>query len=251
MEPTIDDATTTHNNDNGRNTNSGYRTSYTSSRASTTSSTKEDLAIRKAAEQQEGQENYDDFELEEDIFSLWLVSGIKSCSFWYCFAVFFTQVTILVLLNGDVLRDEDRPEWEKDDNITNIPLEVHWTVSFSQFLALIIAAVSQDDVLKSIDAVISVKYDPILIQEAGVPNVTLFRWRLFNSLRWVEGMMTLLVTLVIVLQVSANFLLRTRMELVVIEALQYIIHCWLTRSTNHFSAYVLLLHSSVFYFIIN
>jgi hypothetical protein len=150
----------------------------------------------------EDDEDGDYFELEEDIFSLLFVAEVKSITMLYGLSVFVVQVTILFLMYTDLLKDDHRnSRFEKDDNKFNIPVNVDPSVAVSQFLALIIAVVSQADVLMSIDAIFAVRYDRQVVVNSGLPHATLFRWRLYNGLRWLEGTMTLLVSLVIVVQV--------------------------------------------------
>jgi hypothetical protein len=144
----------------------------------------------------------DDFELEQDIFRI--VAEHKSICFVYCSGVFVVQVMILLLMWSDLIKDDDRALFEQDDNRWNIPVAVDTNVAVVQFLALVIAMVSQDDVLTSIDALISVIYNRRIVEDVGIPHASLFRWRFFNMLRWTEGMMTLLLSLLIVIQVSSK-----------------------------------------------
>jgi hypothetical protein len=154
-------------------------------------------------EDDEDDHENDDFNLEEDIFSLWFVSECKSICFVYCLFVFFVQVMILILMWSDMVKDDDRTSFEQDDNRWNIPVAVDTNVAMAQFLALIIVVVSQEDVLGSLDALISARYNrQVVVDNVGIPHASLFRWRFFNILRWIEGMMTLLLSLLIVIQVS-------------------------------------------------
>lgn len=162
---------------------------------------KESLQGMEMAPKDDDDDDDDDFNLEEDIFSLWFVSECKSMCCVYCFGVFFTQVMILLLMWSDMVKDDDRTIFEQDDNRWNIPVAVDTNVAMAQFLALIIVVVSQEDVLGSLDALISASYNRQVVEDAGIPHASLFRWRLFNILRWVEGMMTLLLSLLIVIQV--------------------------------------------------
>jgi hypothetical protein len=142
------------------------------------------------ADTDDADDDADYFELEEDIFSLLFVSEVKSMCKLFSLCVFVVQVVILFLTYNDLMRDDDRNDKlePQDDNPFNIPISVKSTsVAVSQFLALIIAVVSQQDVLVSIDALFAVKYDRHVVVHAGLPHATLFRWRLYNTLRWIEG----------------------------------------------------------------
>jgi hypothetical protein len=127
----------------------------------------------------------------------------------YGFIVFLVQFAIMVLLVTDLTKfnatyngHEMEVEGEESDNPWNIPMNVTVPVAISQFLAIIVAVISQDDVLKSIEAVFVADYDAAIVGAAGCRNSTRYRWYFSNFLRWFEGMMTLFIILIVVAQVS-------------------------------------------------
>jgi hypothetical protein len=134
--------------------------------------------------------------------SILFVSDFYSITMLYGFIVFFVQFAILVLLFSDLTKDDGRVEGEEDENKWNIPMNVSMQVAISQFLAIIVAVISQDDALKSIEAVFVADYDAAVVGAAGCRNSTRYRWYFSNFLRWFEGMMTLFIILTVVVQVS-------------------------------------------------
>jgi hypothetical protein len=145
--------------------------------------------------------------------SILFVSDFYSITMLYGFVVFFVQFAILVLLFSDLTRDtsgrivvegdlDEYGDYGTSNRSWNIPMQVSTQVAISQFLAIIVAVISQDDALKSIEAVFVADYDAAVVGAAGCRNSTRYRWYFSNFLRWFEGMMTLFIILVVVAQVS-------------------------------------------------
>lgn len=154
----------------------------------------------------------DYYTLEEDTFSLFFIADVRSIAFCYSIAIFFFQITILGLIAYDLLADDDKNDKnatssflgtfatkDSESNYFNVPVYVNKAVAVAQALALIVAVISQDDCLTALDA-ISVSYNKNILDKH--PSATYLKWCLSNTLRFLEGFLTLFVSFIFIVQVG-------------------------------------------------
>eukprot|EP00554_Chaetoceros_debilis_P007097 CAMPEP_0194077014 /NCGR_PEP_ID=MMETSP0149-20130528/3707_1 /TAXON_ID=122233 /ORGANISM="Chaetoceros debilis, Strain MM31A-1" /LENGTH=684 /DNA_ID=CAMNT_0038757907 /DNA_START=64 /DNA_END=2118 /DNA_ORIENTATION=- len=132
------------------------------------------------------------YQLEEDIFSMIFLAPYFSPSFVYAMLVFGVQMTILVLALINLLKDPDT-----DGNTLNIPPYIPGEVFFAQFFAILISLFVSDDVVASLD-VFLVNYDKDI--QGKLPGATFVKWILSNLFRFLEGMLGILVAFVFIVQ---------------------------------------------------
>jgi hypothetical protein len=110
----------------------------------------------------------------------------------------------------DLLKDEDPVA---DDNRFRAPLIPNdKTVMMAQYSAILIALVSQDDVVKTI-GLISVSYDPKI--QATHSSASRFMWVLANTMRFFEGLLTVMVSFTFI--VRSNDVLEMFMNFAAVE----------------------------------
>jgi hypothetical protein len=134
--------------------------------------------------------------LPEDTFSFFAFVGVYSWSFFVAFLVFFVQVTTLSLLIADSI---DR---KNEQNPLGIPASVESPVRASQLLALLIAVISQTDVVSSANLLYNVLYKSTALHEALTLTAGSGRTKWFGSLfsRFFEGCLGLTVTFILIMR---------------------------------------------------
>ena len=141
-------------------------------------------------------DNVEVCELENDSFSLMMVSPVTSRAFLFSIFVFMFQVCLASLIIYDFLNGAF------GFNRLKLPIDVGPEVAVGQVLALVIATFSQDDMRSSI-SMIAVGFDNHLCDKR--------KFMLANSCRFVEGFLTTFVAFLFivrsnsVLEIFVNF----------------------------------------------
>uniref|UniRef100_A0A7S4INK8 EGF-like domain-containing protein n=1 Tax=Odontella aurita TaxID=265563 RepID=A0A7S4INK8_9STRA len=114
-----------------------------------------------------------------------------SMSFFFAIGVFIFQMLILALILADIV------DQSNDTNPLNIPSGVTTVVRISQFLAVLIAVATQDDLITAINT-LHTGYDGGLVQRRGIGG---FRWQWILSVfcRFAEGAVCLTVTFILIM----------------------------------------------------
>jgi hypothetical protein len=144
--------------------------------------------------------NYCESLLPEDIFSFFVFVNVQSWSFVLASLSVFVQFSTLGFLTADVI---DRKGTA--DNPLGVPVNVEWSIRASQFLAMLIATISQDDILWSLKLLYNgydaSALDKMLDAKARHPmNPKRFRWFASLFLRLFEGCFGLAVTFMLVMR---------------------------------------------------
>jgi hypothetical protein len=139
-------------------------------------------------------------DLQEDVFTLFFLSEPRSKPFLYSVCVIALQYTIYGLLLYSLLEDDD--PYRDKDNFLKIPAFVDIYVRVSQFIALLIAVVTQEDVMYTIE-LITVGYDPAIL--ASHPSATRAYWLASCVLRFLEGTVGVVLAFVFIVQSSTVF----------------------------------------------
>lgn len=132
-----------------------------------------------------------EFELEEDTFSVLFLSNRMSWPWFFALFVFAIQIAILALIEKDLLEDNE------SGNFFKVPPFNDGIVTAAQFLALLVAVMSQDDCITSL-YIISVVYDKGVMKT--YPHATLASWSISNLCRFGEGFLSLFVTFTFIVQ---------------------------------------------------
>lgn len=130
--------------------------------------------------------------LPEDTFSFLVFARVGSPTFWYGLGVFIFQMTLLSLLTSDSVDSSDF------SNPVGIPADVNPAVRISQFLAMVVTVVSQQDVVESLNVLYKGYNESKLLEEFGL--VSYNRWVLSASLRLLEGMFSIAVTFILIMK---------------------------------------------------
>ncbi|CAB9497433.1 expressed unknown protein [Seminavis robusta] len=143
-------------------------------------------------------------ELPKDVYSIGYLAPRFSGPFWYALVVFGIQASILWLTFLDLT--QDHPKFV-DANFWNVPPQVSTEVFVAQYLALLVAVLSQDDVTTSLvffSVGVGPRYPQVQAQlqtkYPGKGSATFARYWTFNLLRFTEGLVTILVSFVFIIQ---------------------------------------------------
>jgi hypothetical protein len=151
-------------------------------------------------QQQQGEEdNVGRTELHHDVFTLFFLSEPLSQPFNFALFVILTQYTIYGLLLWTLIDDDD--PYRDRNNVLKVPPYVDHggMVDVAQFMALLIAVITQDDIMLTIE-LITVGYDPALL--ISHPSATLAYWTTSCLARFVEGAVGVVVACIFILQSS-------------------------------------------------
>jgi hypothetical protein len=136
-------------------------------------------------------------DLQEDVFTLFFLSEPRSRTFIYSILVIALQYTIYGLLLYSLVEDDD--PYRDKDNTLKVPAFVDIYVMVSQVIALLIAVITQEDVMYTIE-LITVGYDPAVL--ASHPSATRFYWVASCILRFLEGAVGVGIAFVFIVQSS-------------------------------------------------
>jgi len=139
--------------------------------------------------------------LDEDTFTLMMLSKPRSKSWILGLAAFWFQITLSFLIAFDQIKESS------DSSIFNVPFKVTSVVRFGQFLAIIVCLLTQSDVLSSIQVLVLLGKDTNWNAVIGVPRdeqktTTLWMTRIVlpNILKLFQGLLVLFVCFVIIVQ---------------------------------------------------
>lgn len=145
-----------------------------------------------------------DFEIKfpEDVYSIIYLTPWRSFAFWYSVAVFLLQMLVLALVFSDMVYDLPGTE---EDNKLNVPPTATTQVFIAQFVALFIAVLSQEDVTLSlmlISVSLAEEYPTYqsTLQQKYPHAASSWQFWLANCLRLTEGVSTLLVSFIFIIQ---------------------------------------------------
>jgi hypothetical protein len=136
-------------------------------------------------------------DLQEDVFTLFFLSKPCSKPFLYSIIVIALQYTIYGLLLYSLIEDDD--PYRDKDNVLKIPAFVDTYVGVSQHIALLIAVVTQEDVMYTIE-LIKVGYNPAIL--ASHPSATRDYWVASCLMRFLEGAVGVGLAFVFIVQSS-------------------------------------------------
>jgi hypothetical protein len=146
------------------------------------------------------EDNNEGYDLQDDVFTLFFLSEPHSKPFLYSICVIALQYTIYGLLLFSRLEDDD--PYRDKSNFLQIPAFVDMYVMVSQHIALLLAVVTQEDVMYTIE-LITVGYNPAII--ASHPSATRAYWVASCVLRFLEGAVGVSLGFVFVAQSSTVF----------------------------------------------
>ena len=131
------------------------------------------------------------FRLQRDVFTFIFVSPIFSLGSIYAISIFSIQMFILILAMSGLLSERD------EGNPLHIPLYVENDVKIAQFLALLVSVFTAKDIIHSLD-VFQIEYDESV--KELFPSATYLKWILSNFLRFCEGILSVIVTFLFIVQ---------------------------------------------------
>ena len=135
------------------------------------------------------------FDLPKDACSFFFTSKMNHPAFLFAILVFAFQAAILIVVQIGMTQSAS------DDNRFSVPPGVSRAVRVSQFFALTLAPVTQDDFIQSLDSLI-VRYD------SGVreifPSASKTKWALSNILRGLHGCLCLVIVFTLTMQASVT-----------------------------------------------
>ena len=135
------------------------------------------------------------FDLPKDTYSFFFTSKMNHPAFLFAILVFAFQAAILIVIQIGMTQSTS------DDNRFSVPPGVSRAVRVSQFFALILAPVTQDDFIQILDSLI-VRYD------SGVreifPSASKTKWVVSNILRGLYGCLYLVIIFTLTMQASAT-----------------------------------------------
>lgn len=137
-------------------------------------------------------------EIPNDSFSMFYVASdfldhiLPTC-------VFLLQISILALIATNLLQEND-----SSLGITlNVPVDVPWAVTASQYIACFVSVFSADDFIIGMlyfnKRIIRKEYS--LLNDGGTPPTSL-KWEISNGMRMVEGALVIFVSLIFIIQSS-------------------------------------------------
>ncbi len=136
--------------------------------------------------------------IPKDSFSM-LYAGKTRADYILPILVFILQVAILVLILSNMLKDSQvRPL----SNAMNIPVAVPWTVTASQYIACLVAVISADDLIQGMlfmcKRIIPSGYSLV---GGELPPISR-KWEISNIMRFMEGLLVIVVSFVFIVQSS-------------------------------------------------
>jgi hypothetical protein len=143
------------------------------------------------------EDNNEGRDIQEDVFTLFFLSEPCSKPFVYSIIVIALQYTIYGLLLYSLIEDDD--PYRDKENTLKVPAFVDIYVSVSQHIALLIAVVTQDDVMYTIE-LITVGYNPAIL--ASHPSATRAYWVASCVMRFLEGAVGVGIAFVFIVQSS-------------------------------------------------
>jgi len=132
--------------------------------------------------------------LPHDVYSLLYFTVPGSLGFFFAVGTFFFQLLILTLIMIDIV------DAENEGNPLNIPAGVSTVVRISQFLAILVAVSTQDDLITSVNAM-HTGYDGRIERREGTGG-RYWQWVVSVSGRFLEGSLCLAVTFILIMQSS-------------------------------------------------
>mmetsp|Transcript_24838 Transcript_24838/g.37515 ORF Transcript_24838/g.37515 Transcript_24838/m.37515 type:complete len:651 (-) Transcript_24838:86-2038(-) len=129
--------------------------------------------------------------LHRDVFTLFFVSKIVSPSFFYALFFFLFQMAILYLIGWNLLKDA--PE----GNPLKVPIRTSTEVTIAQSLALFVSFITQQDVITTID-MLRLGYDHDVKEVFKAATRT--KWIMANICRFVEGLVTIGISFIFIIQ---------------------------------------------------
>jgi hypothetical protein len=150
----------------------------------------------------EEQEDEDNYEFPEDVYTMMFFSNPWSWSYCYGLFVFFFQQLILGLVLVDILDDTagKREGTPSEKNFFNVPFHVDTVVTIAQGVAILLAVVSRDDVTNTLDLV-TVGYSN-RCQEI-FPHATYSSFLRTNAFRLFMGLSVVFVSFVFIVQADS------------------------------------------------
>jgi hypothetical protein len=143
------------------------------------------------------EDNNEGRDLQDDVFTLFFLSEPRSKPFLYSICVIALQYTIYGLLLFSLIEDDD--PYRDKDNVLKVPAFVDTYVMVSQYIALLIAVVTQEDVMYTIE-LITVGYDPAIL--VSHPSATRAYWVVSCLVRFLEGAVGVAIAFVFIVQSS-------------------------------------------------
>eukprot|EP00978_Attheya_sp_CCMP212_P002970 scaffold6079_cov66-Attheya_sp.AAC.3 len=131
------------------------------------------------------------FEPMKDTFSLMFICNIKSLGFAYSLFFFALQVTILVLIGVNILKNAP------DGNPLNVPVGTSLDVVWAQVLALLVSLITQSDFMATFD-LINFKYDDIVL--SLFEGATHTKWIVSNICRFTIGVLSIGISFILIVQ---------------------------------------------------
>ena len=153
----------------------------------------EKISIKQVSVSKEDGDSKDcDYELELDSYNMILVTKPLSLNFLYLMLCVLFQYMLLILLLFNLLHDQT-------DNVLKIPPGVEFEVRVGQLLAVILAAMTADDVLGSITMLyIGLNRDVLEM----IPNASFASWCIAFVAKFLEGSACLFIIFVLIVQAA-------------------------------------------------
>jgi len=152
----------------------------------------DEAAVLKCSESSDESDTEEDghlFRLSEDTYSILFIAKLNSRPFRCAIAVLIIQLSVLILAVSDMKR-------EHSNHLFYPPINVSLAVAITQYVSLVVAALTQVDVFISLEALIVVDYVPSVTEK--FPAATKVTWILSNSLRLLVGVCTLFAIFLII-----------------------------------------------------
>eukprot|EP00978_Attheya_sp_CCMP212_P000606 scaffold1173_cov37-Attheya_sp.AAC.5 len=129
----------------------------------------------------------------KDTFSLMFVCNIKSLGFAYSALFFALQVTILVLISVNILKNAPA------GNRLNFPFGTSLDVVLAQASALFVSLIMQSSFLATFDLV-NVKYDDNVL--SLFKGATRTKWIVSNIFRSFIGVLSVAISFILIVQIT-------------------------------------------------
>eukprot|EP00984_Skeletonema_dohrnii_P019471 scaffold9308_cov133-Skeletonema_dohrnii-CCMP3373.AAC.3 len=146
-----------------------------------------------ASASSESESDFTQRSLPEDTFSFLIYSNVRSRPFWWATFVFLFQIAIYVVLAIDIIDASD------PNNPLKFPVNVGGNVRAAEFLAIVVAIITQDDVRKAVN-LLRDGFDENLVN--AHEGATKTKWILSIVLRGSEGLLGLFLTFLLIMQSS-------------------------------------------------
>ena len=117
-------------------------------------------------------DNEDELELEEDIYSMMFLTSRRSISFFYAFSTALMQLFIISLFLFDLIKNNN------PSNYLNLPTTVNVRIRMAQFIALPLCVMTHEDCTTAI-YYLRAKYHSSILKK--VPSATESKWKLCKT----------------------------------------------------------------------